>query len=94
MHDQYTIVDAKNKLPSLIHSVEAGQSVKLTRHGKPVAVLMSIKDYERLSRKKEGYWRALNSLRKHMQEEGVLISGKDFENIRDNSYGREVDLSQ
>jgi antitoxin Phd len=52
---QYTIVDAKNKLPSLIHYVETGQTVKLTRYGKPVAVLLSIKDYKRLSRKREGY---------------------------------------
>lgn len=43
-------------------------------------------NYERLSQKREGYWRALNSLLKHMQDEGVLISGKDFENLRENSY--------
>ena len=55
MEKQYTIVDAKNKLPSFIHYVETGQTVKLTRYGKPVAVLLSIKDYKRLSRKREGY---------------------------------------
>ena len=49
MEEQYTIADAKNKLPSLIHSVETGQAVKLTQHGRPVAVLLSIKDYQRLN---------------------------------------------
>ena len=93
MEEQYTIADAKNKLPSLIHSVETGQAVKLTRHGRPVAVLLSIKDYQRLNRKREGYWSALNSLRKHMEKEGVAVTGEEFEGVRDNSSGREVDLS-
>ena len=93
MEEQYTIADAKNKLPSLIHSVETGQAVKLTRHGRAVAVLLSIKDYQRLNRKREGYWRALNSLRKHMEKEGVVVTGEEFEGVRDNSSGREVDLS-
>ena len=94
MEEQYTIVDAKNKLTSIIHSVETGQAVKLTRHGKPVAVLLSIKDYQRLNRKREGYFSALNSWRKNMGKEGgVVFSGEEFEGVRDNSSGREVDLS-
>jgi antitoxin Phd len=93
MEEQFTIADAKNKLPSIIHAVETGQAVKLTRHGKPVAVLLSIKEYQRLNRKKEGYWRALHSFRKHMEEEDVFITEEDFDGARDNSSGREVDLS-
>jgi prevent-host-death family protein len=89
---QYTIADAKNKLPSLIHSVETGQEVKLTRHGKPVAVLLSIRDYERLSRKRRGYWEALSSFRSLLEREHVLIGSEDFESLRDKSPGREVEL--
>ncbi len=94
MEEQYTIVDAKNKLTSIIHSVETGQAVKLTRHGRPVAVLLSIKDYQRLNRKREGYCNALNAWRKNMaKEEGMVITGEEFEGVRDNSSGREVDIS-
>lgn len=93
MEDQYTIADAKNKLPAIIHSVETGQAVKLTRHGRPVAVLMSIKDYQRFNRKKEGYWSALNSWRKNVENEVIVVTGEEFENIRDDSSGREVDFS-
>jgi prevent-host-death family protein len=32
-----SIVEAKNRLPELIRAVEAGESVVITRHGKPVA---------------------------------------------------------
>jgi antitoxin Phd len=46
MERQFTIAEAKSRLPAIIHSVEDGPSVKLTRHGKPVAVLLSICEYE------------------------------------------------
>jgi prevent-host-death family protein len=92
MEERYSIANAKNKLPSLIHSVEAGRPVKLTRHGKPVAVLLSIKDYERMNREKTGYWRSLNSWRKRTEDEGIVFTGEDFEGLRDNSPGREVEL--
>lgn len=32
-----SIAAAKNRLPELIRAVEAGESVVITRHGKPVA---------------------------------------------------------
>lgn len=93
MEAQYTIAEAKNKLPAIVHSVEKGAPVKLTRHGRPVAVLLSIDQYERLSRGTEGYWQALESFRDQMNKEGVQISEADFEDLRDDSRGREVDLT-
>ena len=34
-----SIAEAKNRLPELIRAVENGESVVITRHGKPVAQL-------------------------------------------------------
>jgi prevent-host-death family protein len=34
-----SIADAKNRLPELIRAVEGGETVVITRHGKPVAQL-------------------------------------------------------
>ena len=93
MENRYSIAEAKNKLPSIIHSVEKGPSVKLTRHGKPVAVLLSIQEYERLSLKKQGFWRALKTFRKLTEKEDTVISNADFKSLRDSSPGREVDWS-
>ncbi len=42
MEDQYTIAEAKNRLPSIIHSVEKGPSVKLTRRGRHVATQVTV----------------------------------------------------
>jgi prevent-host-death family protein len=92
MEKHYTIAEAKNKLPSIVHAVERGAPVKLTRHGRPVAVLLSINQYDRFSRKREGYWRALRSFRELMEKENILVSDEDFEGLRNDSPGREVDL--
>lgn len=35
------IFDVKNRLPYFIHLVERGETVQITRHGKPVARLVS-----------------------------------------------------
>jgi antitoxin Phd len=93
VEEQYTIAEAKNKLPSIVHSVEKGVPVRLTRYGRPVAVLMSVGQYEKLSRGIEGYWKALESLRTQIKMENVQISDADFEDLRDASRGREVELT-
>ena len=91
MQKQYSIADAKNKLPSIIHQVEKGPCIKLTRRGKPVAVLLSIGEFERLSISNTGFWNALVSFRQRINSEGLTFSGNEFQGLRDPSLGREVD---
>ena len=64
-------------------------TVKLTRRGRPVAVLLSIKEYEKLVHKNIGFWNALTNFRKQAGKHG--ISENDFEGLRDRSSGRSVD---
>ncbi len=94
MEDQYTIAEAKNRLPSIIHSVEKGPSVKLTRRGRPVAVLLSIAEYERLNRKIGSFWPALQALRNHVEIQGIEISDMDFDDLRDETPGRDIRWTQ
>lgn len=42
----HTIAAAKNTLPQLVHQVELGEPVVLTRRGRPVAVLQSYAQYQ------------------------------------------------
>ena len=93
MKDQYTIAEAKSKLPSIVHAVEDGGFVKLTRHGRPVAVLLSLGEYERLTRCREGYWDALKAFRNAMEKEGIRLADDDLEGLRDDSCGREIELT-
>ena len=92
MEKQYPIAKAKNRLSSMIHDVEAGVSLKLTRHGKPVAVLLSIQEYELLKGKKGNFWPRLLEFREAMEKEDVEITDTDFVGLREPSPGREVRL--
>ena len=94
MQRQFSIAEAKNRLPSIIHSVEKGPCVELTRRGKPVAVLLSIQEYERLNRKYVGFWSAVSEFRQKFEHEGNEICDEDFKGLRDPSTGREIELNQ
>lgn len=37
----------KNHLPELVHKAEQGEDIQITRHGKPVAVMVSLERYNR-----------------------------------------------
>lgn len=92
MQKQFSIAEAKNRLPSIIHYIEKGPYVELTRRGKPVAVLLSIREYERLSRQYTGFWHALSVFRQNIHEEDIEVSDVDFEGLRDPSAGREIEF--
>lgn len=92
MQKQYSIAEAKNRLPSIIHDVEKGPTIKLTRRGKPVAVLLSVQEYDWLSSQYSGFWSALSRFRRNIQNEDIEISDTDFEGLRDTTVGREVEL--
>ena len=92
MEKRYTIAEAKSNLPAIIHTVEDGPSVKLTRHGKPVAVLLSIREYEQLAKNKMGFWSALTKFRNILEKENIKITDADLADLRDTSTGREREL--
>jgi prevent-host-death family protein len=52
MTKTFSISEAKDRLPRLVHQAESGSAVALTRRGKPVAVLISKAEYDRLHRRK------------------------------------------
>ena len=91
MQKQYSIAEAKNKLPSIIHDVEEGSIVQFTRRGRPVAVLVSLGDYERLSTQGKGFWATLQAFRSGMLKyRDVVINDADFKGLRDTDSGRET----
>jgi prevent-host-death family protein len=50
MSKQYSVAEARERLARVVQEVEQGTTVELTRRGKPVAVVLSLDTYERLSR--------------------------------------------
>jgi prevent-host-death family protein len=94
MYKQFSISDAKNRLPAIVHAIENGPAVQLTRHGKPVAVLISISKYNRLTNTPKNFWTKLNAFRESIDASTLLSSNDIFFNNRDNSPGREINFEQ
>lgn len=90
---EYSVAEAKGRLPALIHQVETDGAIHITRRGQPAAVLISEAEYARLRNASVRTplgpavraWRA--------RTEGRAESGElRPEDLRDRSPGRDVDF--
>ena len=93
-----TIRDAKSQLSSLVHEAEKGQTVRLTRRGKPVAVLVSDQEYKRMKAAQEprrDFMHFLQGWRREMIAKGIPFSSdEELTATRDRSTGRELSFDQ
>lgn len=87
---QVSIADAKNTLTSLIHRAESGEVVHITRHGTPVAVLVSEPQYERLGVHAErDCWQAIEEWRSKTTFDWPDLADEEVDGWRDRSPGRD-----
>jgi prevent-host-death family protein len=88
MPRKVSLAEARDHLTGLVRDVERGQPVELTRRGKPVAVLVSHDEYERLRAKRLSPAAALRAWR--------AAAPADYDGFevpeRDRSPGRKVQL--
>ena len=92
MLKRYTIAEARDHFTALIHKVEQDAAVELTRRGKPVAVIMSVQQYQQLQAEKVGFWQAFDSFRSKFDLQQLDIQPDIFTKFRDRNEGREVVL--
>jgi prevent-host-death family protein len=83
-----TIAEAKNNLSQLIHQLESDDVIHLTRHGKPVAVMLSEANYQKLTGKDASLFKAIQEWRNNLEEDSALTE-TDLNNLRSASQGRE-----
>jgi prevent-host-death family protein len=89
---QVSIAEARNHLPRLVQQAEAGETVQITRRGRPVAVILSQEEYGRLRGERTGFMQFLDAWRiDAAKEDAGFAQQGDFENLRDDAPGREVD---
>jgi prevent-host-death family protein len=92
MSKRYSIAEARSNLPTIVDQAEAGQEIELTRRGKPVAVVVSLRELEKLRRKptrfRETYKRFLKT---HPLKE-IGLDPDFFESGRERDSGRKVAL--
>jgi PTS system cellobiose-specific IIB component len=92
MTSSYSIAEAKNRLPELVRTVEQDSVIQLTRRGTPVAMLMSVREYQRLQRPKVDFWEAYLAFRQQYDLEHLdLDIDAIYADVRDRSPGRDLD---
>ena len=89
MGRQYSIAEARNHLSELVHEAESEGPVTLTRHGRPVAVVVSEPEYRQLREARRGFWDAAAVFRESV-DLGDLAVRDVYRNVRDRGLGREV----
>lgn len=79
MSKRYSIADAKNHLPAVIHAAEAGEPIEITRHGRAVAVVLSLSEYQRLRGVRPDTWTAYTAWR----ASGPELTDEDVDALAD-----------
>jgi len=87
-----SIAEAKNQLTRIVQQAETGESVHITRHGKPVAVLVSKTEYERLRSNKsepKSLWDTVVDWRNANNFDWPGLTDEEIDSWRDKSLPRE-----
>ena len=92
MSRKYSIAEARARLPAIVDQAEAGQEIEVTRRGKPVAAVVSVRELARLRGGSGSFAAAYRSfLERHALDEVGLE--EDFAaSLRDRGAGRSVSL--
>jgi len=89
-----TIYDARNNFSALVKRAENGEPVELTRHDKPVAVIISWKDYEEVKKPKKNFIAWLENFRKENADvfEDPTFNGLEIpkDGYPDEEYDRKI----
>jgi prevent-host-death family protein len=89
---EYSVAEARDRLAELVHEAEQGRPIRITRRGKPAAVLVSEADFQRShQRQKQGPGDAILAWRKKYG--GVELTDAEIDRWRDRSVGRVPDFS-
>ena len=93
MPKKYSIAEAKNHLPAIVHEVEKAQVIELTRRGQPVAVIIAKQEYDRLQAHGVGFWQAYEAFTAAVDLTDLQLKPDElFDDLRDVDSGREISL--
>jgi prevent-host-death family protein len=92
MSKRFSIAEARANLPAIVDQAEAGQQIELTRRGKPVAVVLSLRELERLRGERTSFGEAYRQFLKAHPLREVGVEDDFFGSARDRGPGRKVPL--
>lgn len=83
-----SIADARSQFPSIVQRAERGDTVRITRRGAPVAVLLSEGEYARLTQARPLLADVLDAWRSDMRQAGAAFLAPDeFADLRERRHG-------
>lgn len=89
----FSIAEARRNFSSLVRAAENGRAVRITRRGKPVAVLIGNREFERHASAPRDFAEAYeNFLESYPVEDLDIDPDEVFRDSRDESAGRDVSL--
>ena len=92
MSHRYSIAEARTSLPAIVDQAEAGLAVELTRRGKPVAVVVSLREFERSRTDRARFAQVYRDfLGKHALED-IGLEPDFVTSLRNKEVGRKVSL--
>ncbi|MGH9386941.1 MAG: type II toxin-antitoxin system Phd/YefM family antitoxin [Vicinamibacterales bacterium] len=90
MPRRYTIAEARSRLPTIVDEADAGREVELTRRGEPVAVVVSVREFERLRGKRRHFRDVYRRFLETHSLEEIGIESDFAISVRDRRSGRKV----
>jgi prevent-host-death family protein len=91
---EYSIAQARDRFTRILREVESEGTVQLTRRGRPVAVILSSSEYERLRRqssREHSLFEAIMQWRQDLGDDLPELPEEEVEAWRDRSPGRGVE---
>jgi prevent-host-death family protein len=76
-----TIAEAKNNLSQLIYQLESDEPIHVTRHGKPVPVILSEVNHQKLTHKDNSLYQAIQQWRTQLKGDTALTE-TDLKDLR------------
>ncbi|WP_437681530.1 type II toxin-antitoxin system Phd/YefM family antitoxin [Sorangium sp. So ce131] len=92
MAHRYSVAEARAQLPSIIEQAEAGEAVEITRRGRPVAVVLSREEFERLRSDRPRFGDVYRAFLRRFPLDEVGLDRDFAASVRDRSPGRRVKL--
>ena len=90
--NSYSIGDAMNPSTELVQEAERHEPIEITRRGRPVAVLLSIQNYQRLQNARRGFADTYDAFRREHDVTTLDIEPGMFDDMRAQDSGRPVEL--
>ena len=85
--EQFSMTEARNRFTEIVRMAERGRATRLVRRGKPVAVVLSMREYQQLANPGD-FWAPLVKFREQIERgEREGIEPDVFAGVRDRSTG-------